>query len=141
MPPSLLGGLAALGSALAFAVASLFFRRLGETVGPVGTNLAKGLVAVVFTLAVVLARDGRDIRIEVKDNGRGFDVSEAGLAPVQTHGFGLFSVRTRLQHIGGRMEIESKAGRGTLVTVFSPLQEPAENGEGKPHEYQSTRRR
>ena len=61
MQPSLLGGLAALGSALAFAVASIFFRRLGESVGPIGTNLAKGVVAVVFTYAVVAAQGMAEI--------------------------------------------------------------------------------
>ena len=61
MTSALLGGIAALGSALAFAVASLFFRRVGETVSPIGTNLAKGLVAVAITLAVILARGMADL--------------------------------------------------------------------------------
>lgn len=61
MLPALLGGAAALASALAFAVASIFFRRLGEAVSPVGTNLAKGLLSVVLMLFVVAAGGMADI--------------------------------------------------------------------------------
>lgn len=42
-------------------------------------------------------------------------------------GFGLFSIRTRLEQSGGRMEVESAPGRGTRVTL---LMEPSRDGNG-----------
>jgi signal transduction histidine kinase len=36
-------------------------------------------------------------------------------------GFGLFNIRERIDHIGGSIEIRSKSGRGTLVTLFAPM--------------------
>ncbi len=52
-----IGGLAALGSAALFALASIFFRRLGERITPVGVNFGKGVIAVLLT-AAVLALNG-----------------------------------------------------------------------------------
>ncbi|MCB9478980.1 MAG: DMT family transporter [Deltaproteobacteria bacterium] len=46
------GGSYALGAAAVWAVASIFWRRLGDRVAPVGMNLAKGLVGLVCILAV-----------------------------------------------------------------------------------------
>ena len=60
MPPSssslsfaMLGGLAALGSAAAWAVGSVLFRRLGDEVSPLGLNLAKGALGLLFLGAVL----------------------------------------------------------------------------------------
>jgi len=36
-------------------------------------------------------------------------------------GFGLFNIRERLEHIGGRATIESEPGHGTCVTVVAPV--------------------
>jgi signal transduction histidine kinase len=36
-------------------------------------------------------------------------------------GFGLFSIRTRLDHLGGRIDIRSGPGEGTVVTLTVPL--------------------
>ncbi len=57
--------------------------------------------------------------IKVQDEGRGFDV--AILETNQHRGFGLFSVQERLKLFGGRMEIASIPGQGTLVTLFAPV--------------------
>ena len=64
MPPdspalalTLAGGLAALGSAAAWAVGSILFRRIGEEASPLGMNLGKGLIGLVM-LGAVLAVTG-----------------------------------------------------------------------------------
>jgi drug/metabolite transporter (DMT)-like permease len=44
----LIGMLAALGSALAWAIGSILFKRLGESIPPLAMTLAKGIVSVVF---------------------------------------------------------------------------------------------
>jgi PAS domain S-box-containing protein len=64
------------------------------------------------------------LRLEVVDDGCGFDV-EAALGG---HGLGLISMRERLRAVDGDVTIESEAGAGTRVCVDVPLQtEPAEN--------------
>ena len=35
-------------------------------------------------------------------------------------GFGLFSIRERLEMLGGRLQVEAAPGRGTCVTVSAP---------------------
>jgi signal transduction histidine kinase len=40
-------------------------------------------------------------------------------------GFGLFSIRERLESIGGRFRLESSPGNGTKVTLMVPIQRQA----------------
>jgi len=37
--------------------------------------------------------------------------------------FGLFSVRERLEYLGGRFEIDSAPGCGCRITMLAPLKE------------------
>ncbi len=67
--------------------------------------------------ALVTMRDeGNRIRIEVRDEGVGFDT----LFMEWSQGFGLFGMRERLQFIGGELFIESEPGKGTRVTILAP---------------------
>lgn len=66
-------------------------------------------------------RDGH-IRLVFEDDGRGFDPAEVRRKTHQNGTFGLFSIRERLRNTGGRMEIDSGPGRGTRITIVSPLQ-------------------
>lgn len=56
MPDSAVGGLAALGSAFFFALAAMFFCRLGHAVSPAGINVGKGLISVALMAMVLLAQ-------------------------------------------------------------------------------------
>ena len=68
----------------------------------------------------VTARTRADAyEIEVLDDGHGFDVEHA-LSHAEGTGFGLFSVRERLRHLGGRMLIHATIGSGTRVTMRLP---------------------
>jgi drug/metabolite transporter (DMT)-like permease len=49
-----LGAIAALLSALCWAVAAILFRRIGDHVTAMGINLAKGLIALIFMAALLL---------------------------------------------------------------------------------------
>jgi len=51
---TLLGGIAALGSAASWAVGSILFRRIGDLASPQGMNLAKGLLGLLYLGAVLL---------------------------------------------------------------------------------------
>ena len=66
-------------------------------------------------------RDGDRIRIEVEDDGIGFDVSEIDSHAKNADKFGFFSIRERLHHLGGRFEIFSKPGQGTHATLVASL--------------------
>ena len=64
----------------------------------------------------VRLRASSGIRLEVCDNGRGFDPAEAEDGP----GFGLVSMRERARAIGGELSIHSSNGSGTTVEVLVP---------------------
>jgi len=59
--------------------------------------------------------EGRDLAMELSDNGRGFDPEVA--AP----GYGLAGMRSRAQALGGQLEIRSRRDCGTLLKVSVPL--------------------
>jgi PAS domain S-box-containing protein len=73
-------------------------------------------------VAIELALDPDDaLRITVTDEGVGFD--PAGLldrAKTGRVGWGLFSIRERLTLLGGRFEIESAPGKGTIFRLIAP---------------------
>lgn len=70
-------------------------------------------------LAMHHAGEG-DVQVSVCDEGKGFDVNHSRDLPTGD-GFGLFSIRERLELIGGRMEIESVEGEGTCVRLYAPV--------------------
>jgi DNA-binding NarL/FixJ family response regulator len=61
------------------------------------------------------------LRIGISDEGTGFDV--AGLKPAGDPGagFGLFSIRERIELIGGKLQIDSAPGKGSRFTLSVPL--------------------
>jgi signal transduction histidine kinase len=59
------------------------------------------------------------IQIVVRDDGAGFDPKI--LMDTRRRGFGLFSIRERLQYMGGDFAVESKKGEGSRFTITAPL--------------------
>ncbi|MCK4628559.1 MAG: sensor histidine kinase, partial [Sedimentisphaerales bacterium] len=72
-------------------------------------------------IKVNIYRDDDNMEIIVEDDGIGFDTAAAGITPGRSGGFGLFSIRERLDYIHGRFEIKSGHGRGTKITLRVPL--------------------
>ncbi len=68
---------------------------------------------------------GGRIRVEVRDRGRGFDPAELDEADAGTDGLGMFSIRERLDLLGGGMEISSAPGAGTSVRLELPYADEA----------------
>jgi PAS domain S-box-containing protein len=60
------------------------------------------------------------VRLEVEDRGKGFDLSQFSTYS-EAPGFGLFSIRERMDNLGGRFDIHSAPGEGTRVTLEVPL--------------------
>jgi len=98
-------------------LAVLLFRAVQELL----VNVVKHAKAQKARVAIV--RDGDRIRIRVEDNGIGLDPAEIDSHEDRARRFGLFSIRERLHHFGGRIEIESGPGRGTQVTLTAPLEQ------------------
>ena len=59
--------------------------------------------------------------ITVADDGKGFDTSVVGVPSAHHGGFGLFSIRQRLDGLWGRLEFISAPGKGTVATIHVPL--------------------
>jgi signal transduction histidine kinase len=64
-------------------------------------------------LSVTLKQENGDVKLEVADNGRGFDLS----SPSDVTQFGLTGMRERAEMIGAGFEIISSPTTGTMVKV------------------------
>ncbi|MGI9335665.1 MAG: hybrid sensor histidine kinase/response regulator [Gammaproteobacteria bacterium] len=74
-------------------------------------------------VAIDIHRLDDTLRIQVHDDGVGFDPDQVGTHPSDTGGFGLFNVRERLGLLGGQMSIESDHGARVTMTVPLPTEE------------------
>ncbi len=73
------------------------------------------------TVLLRLTRQEREIILEVRDNGRGFDPT----GPFPGH-LGLHSMRERATKMGGTLTIESAPGQGTCLSMRIPLRAGSE---------------
>lgn len=69
-------------------------------------------------VAVVATRDGDDWLVEVRDDGRGFDVGSVAVRGRRN--FGLQFMRERAELIGARFEVRSRPDGGTVVRLALP---------------------
>jgi signal transduction histidine kinase len=69
-------------------------------------------------VTIRVAADHRAARIEIEDDGRGFDVADAER---RRPGMGLASIRDRLSLVDGGMDVQSRPGAGTRVLATVPL--------------------
>ena len=81
-------------------------------------------------VAVRLREGPAGITMEVRDNGRGFEPDEVRRpTPGNPQArYGLFGMRDRAQLLGGSLEVWSRPGVGSLITVFLPRWRGAERG-------------
>jgi len=91
---------------------TVLFRAAQETL----TNVARHAQATQVT--VVLSQQGDAVRLEVVDNGVGFDI-QSPAAP-EHQGWGLIGMRERVALVGGVCTIESQPGKGTRVVIELP---------------------
>jgi signal transduction histidine kinase len=73
--------------------------------------------AAATRVNVEVARQGEVLHLEVRDDGRGFDVEAARRG---SH-FGLVGMRERLRGLGGTLDLRSAPGAGTVVAARLPL--------------------
>jgi two-component system NarL family sensor kinase len=70
-----------------------------------------------------LSRENGEVILVVRDDGRGFDLDEMPVRLARGH-IGIASHRTRVESVGGRLDIDTSPGEGTTAIVHLP-DEPA----------------
>jgi PAS domain S-box-containing protein len=92
-------------------------------------NVAKH--AGTATVCLSVNREADTLVIRVEDDGVGFGADSFINSP-STDGFGLFTIKRRIMHMGGSFKITSEPGSGTEVAIKVPLenQSAAVNKEG-----------
>jgi len=89
------------------------------------TNISKHAQATGVLIRI--DRVNGNLRMVVEDDGKGFEIARLEEIIHQQQGFGLFSIRERLTHVGGRFALESQPGQGTKVTLVAPLRQESQN--------------
>jgi two-component system, NarL family, sensor histidine kinase DegS len=79
------------------------------------TNVRKHGSATAVIIRIAERADGTVIVVE--DDGHGFDVAETLLGH---EGFGLHTMRERMELVGGTLTIDSAPGRGTRIIAMMP---------------------
>lgn len=86
------------------------------------TNVRKHAQASRITMT--LSYMDQMVTLDVEDNGRGFEPGArkglVDLGGAQTSGFGLKSLRERIEKLGGTLTLESVPGEGTILAVALP---------------------
>jgi len=90
--------------------------------GAVG-NVAKHAGATRCRVTVTYEPD--EVRLDVVDNGRGFDPAEVQTRPAGLGHIGLAAMRQRAVELGGVLEVEGTPGAGSAVSVAIPLADDA----------------
>ena len=70
---------------------------------------------------ISIRSDRDNIRVEVEDDGVGFNASELHSSVNKVSGFGLFNLGERIKYIGGSFGVISEPGHGTRITLVAPL--------------------
>ncbi|BBX50616.1 GAF domain-containing sensor histidine kinase [Mycolicibacterium poriferae] len=74
-----------------------------------------------LTFTVDSGDNGDAARLEIVDDGVGFDTLEHPLGSDEMGGYGLLSMAERAEIVGGRLNIRSRPGSGTAVTATIPV--------------------
>lgn len=74
-----------------------------------------------LTFTVDSGDNGDVARLEIVDDGVGFDTLEHPLGSDEMGGYGLLSMAERAEIVGGRLNIRSRPGSGTAVTATIPV--------------------
>jgi PAS domain S-box-containing protein len=96
-------------------IQALMFRNVRELL----VNVIKH--ANANKVKVSIGRVNEQIHIDVEDDGKGFDAVKVTSSAAKDTKFGLFSIRQRLEQLGGHFEIDSEPGRGSKFSMTVPL--------------------
>jgi signal transduction histidine kinase len=80
-------------------------------------------------VVVSLADAGDSVRLDVVDDGTGFDAGGWEAGDAADGGYGLRAMRARLRELGGGLDVESGPEEGTALSAHVPLGRPVEEAE------------
>ena len=92
-------------------IQTAIYRMIQETL----TNVLKHASATRFS--VQLFREEEGIFLSMEDDGIGFDTA------AEFQGMGLRNLRNRIDCLNGTLELNSRPGNGTFITIFLPVPE------------------
>jgi len=90
-------------------------------------RIAQGTVGNILehaeakNVSISLECNASECVLEVKDDGKGFDVNKITRVDKGGRGAGLFTMKERARLIGGACNIRSQPGKGTRIAVKIPL--------------------
>jgi signal transduction histidine kinase len=84
--------------------------------------------AGVNAARVAVAGDSAEVRVEVSDQGRGFEW-QMDMFGAESGGFGLWSIADRVHQAGGAFRVETAPGSGSRFEMVFPLQQPRQGAE------------
>ncbi len=93
------------------------------------TNVARHAQATRVEVSIRKLPDG--LRMTIGDDGKSFQVQRVLLARGSKR-LGLLGMRERLEMVGGRLEVESAPGKGTLITAWIPFPKVRTQANAKP---------
>ncbi|WP_109559930.1 MULTISPECIES: GAF domain-containing protein [Mycolicibacter] len=87
-------------------------------------NVVKHAAATTVRLSFTITADPDTARLEIVDDGVGFDTFEHPVGGDEMGGYGVLSMAERAELVGGRLNIRSRPGAGTAVTATIPIPAP-----------------
>ncbi|RLB37791.1 MAG: hypothetical protein DRH12_13835 [Deltaproteobacteria bacterium] len=100
---------------LGLEVKVLLFQVIKELLANIAKHAETDIALVSFK------REKGKFRVDVIDEGVGFEVSKSHFYGITTIAFGLFSIRVRVQAMGGMFRVRSEPGYGTKAVIIVPL--------------------
>lgn len=94
---------------------AILFRIFQEAMNNVAKHARARTVRIELSIA-----DSGTVRLEVQDDGRGFDPGEVSDRVTSAGGLGLLQMRERVEGRGGRFTVESEPEVGTRVVATLP---------------------
>ena len=76
--------------------------------------------AKATTINVTIEKDKENLRLTIKDDGVGFDVSK------KSKGIGIQNIEARVKSCHGKFEMKSKKGEGTSIVITMLMEQNLE---------------
>ncbi len=97
-------------------VETALFRVVQEAINNIARHSGARNVRLVFVC------EPRQVKIDVRDDGIGFDLTEVARATDQQRGLGLVGMQERVGLLGGQIRIASDPEIGTRISIHLPLE-------------------
>jgi two-component system sensor histidine kinase DegS len=96
-------------------IESTLFRVIQEATG----NIVRHAHAKNVSASIHVKKNA--VKVQIRDNGKGFDVQEAINYMNRPRGLGLLGMRERVELMNGTLNISSRLNAGTKIDIEIPL--------------------